>query len=90
MSFLKIRQVTLNGERKTFINASAIAYIQELNPDQEPTWQITEEPSRTLIFLHQKLEPIISYDSIANIAKQVKGFVPDTGDAIKASAKRVR
>ena len=77
MSFLKVRQVTLTGERKTFISSSAIAYIQEINPDQEPGWQVGAEPSRTLIFLHQKLEPIISHDSFTEIAKQVKGFVPE-------------
>ncbi|HSF10540.1 MAG TPA: hypothetical protein VLA60_14110 [Nitrospirales bacterium] len=49
MSFLQVRQSTLTGERQTFISASAIAYIQELKPDQDLGWQIGVEPSRALI-----------------------------------------
>ncbi|GJL70671.1 MAG: hypothetical protein NPIRA06_33060 [Nitrospirales bacterium] len=55
MSFFQVRQSTLTGERKTFISESAIAYGQELKPDQDLGWQISEEPSGALIYLHQKL-----------------------------------
>ena len=56
MSFLQVRQSILTGERKTIINAAAIAYLQEIKPDQDLIWQIGVEPSRALIFLHQKLD----------------------------------
>ncbi|MDT7043882.1 hypothetical protein [Candidatus Nitronereus thalassa] len=79
MSFLKIKQVTLAGVRNTFISTSAIAYIQEITPEQDPAWQVGAEPSRTLIFLHQKLEPIISIDNFETIAKQIKGFGSASG-----------
>lgn len=71
MSFLTIRQVTLAGERKTMINLSALAYIQEILPDQDFGWQIGLEPTRALIFLHHKLEPIISLDRAEDLVKQV-------------------
>ncbi len=82
MSFLQVRQLTLTGERQTFISASAIAYIQELKPDQDLGWQIGVEPSRALIYLHHKLEPIISLDSSDNLVRQAKaatlgGRVPE-------------
>ena len=70
MSFLHVRQSTLTGERQTVISASAIAYIQELRSDQDLGWQIGVEPSRALIYLHHKLEPIISLDSSDDLVRQ--------------------
>ncbi len=70
MSFLQVRQSTLIGERKTFINAAAIAYLQEIKPDQDLIWQIGVEPSKALIFLHHKLEPIISLDNFDDLVRQ--------------------
>jgi hypothetical protein len=78
MSFLKIRQATLTGERKAYVSTSAIAYIQELIPDQDITWQVGVEPSRALIFLHQKLDPIISLDLPEDIVKQATANIPGT------------
>ena len=71
MSFIKFRQITLAGERKTLVHLSALAYIQEINPDQDFGWQIGLEPTRALIFLHHKLEPLISLDSPEDLARQV-------------------
>ncbi len=71
MPFLKVRQVTLAGERKTLINLSALAYIQEIIPEQDFGWQIGLEPTRALIFLHHKLEPIISLDRAEDLVKQI-------------------
>ncbi|MDR4493036.1 MAG: hypothetical protein R3B74_01175 [Nitrospirales bacterium] len=71
MSFLTIRQVTLAGERKTLINLSALAYIQEIIPDQDLGWQVGLEPTRALIFLHHKPEPIISLDNPDDLVRQV-------------------
>lgn len=76
MSFLKIRQATLTGERKAFVSTSAIAYVQEIIPDQDIIWQVGVEPSRSLIYLHQKLDPIISLDSPEDIVKQAKAPIP--------------
>lgn len=70
MSFLHVRQSTLIGELQTVINASAIAYIQELRSGQDLGWQIGVEPSRALIYLHHKLEPIISLDSSDALVRQ--------------------
>ena len=52
MSFLTVRQVTLAGERKTLVNLSALAYIQEIIPEQDFGWQLGMEPTRALIFLN--------------------------------------
>lgn len=71
MSFLKVRQVTLAGERKTLINLSALAYIQEITPEQDFGWQVGLEPTRALIFLHHKLEPIISLDRPEDLIRQI-------------------
>ncbi|MGD9849960.1 MAG: hypothetical protein AB7T38_01710 [Nitrospirales bacterium] len=71
MSFLKVRQVTLAGERKTLINLSALAYIQEITPDLDLGWQVGLEPTRALIFLHHKLEPIISLDRPEDLVRQI-------------------
>ena len=46
------------------------AYVQELKPDQDLGWQIGVEPSRTLIYLQHKLEPIISLDSSDDFVRQ--------------------
>ncbi len=78
MSFLKIRQVTLTGKRKVYVSMSAIAYTQELIPDQDMTWQVGEEPCRALIFLHQKRDPIICLERPEDIMKQVTVNLPDT------------
>lgn len=33
MSFLKIRQSTLTGERNAYVSTPAISYVQEIIPD---------------------------------------------------------
>lgn len=71
MSFLTVRQVTLAGERKTLVNLSALAYIQEIIPEQDFGWQLGMEPTRALIFLHHKVEPIISLDRAEDLIKQI-------------------
>jgi len=90
MSFLKIRQATLSGERKAYVSTSAIAYIQEIIPDQDIMWQVGVEPSRSLIYLHQKLDPIISLDRPEDIVKQVKGTSSDTHITELKSSKKVK
>ena len=90
MSFLQVRQSTLTGERKTFISASAIAYVQELNSDQDLGSQIGVEPSRTLIYLHQKLEPIISLDSSDDLVRQAKATTLGVGVAGQKLAKKAK
>lgn len=91
MSFLQVRQSTLTGERKTFINAAAIAYLQEIKPDQDLIWQIGVEPSRSLIFLHQKLEPIISLDNFDDLVRQANNInTPSTRIAESKIAKKVK
>ncbi|HNP61351.1 MAG TPA: hypothetical protein PKM72_10945 [Nitrospirales bacterium] len=90
MSFVQVRQSTLTGERKTFISASAIAYVQELKPDQDLGWQIGVEPSRALIYLHQKLEPIISLDSFDDIVRQTKTTTLGVGVAGQKLAKKTK
>jgi hypothetical protein len=78
MSFLKIRQATLTGERKAFVHLSAIGYIQEIIPDQDISWQVGVEPSRALIYLHHKLDPIISLERPEDIVGQVKNQALDS------------
>ncbi|WP_342348485.1 hypothetical protein [uncultured Nitrospira sp.] len=90
MSFLQVRQSTLTGERKTFISASSIAYVQELKPDQDLGWQIGVEPSRALIYLHHKLEPIISLDSSDDIVRQTKATPLDVGVPGQKLAKKAK
>lgn len=90
MSFLQVRQATLTGERKTFISLSAIAYLQELRPDQDLGWQIGVEPSRALIYLHHKLEPIISLDSSDELVRQAKANTPDVRVTEQKSAKKAK
>lgn len=75
MSFFHVRQSILTRERQTFSSASAIAYIQELKPDQDLGWQIGVEPSGALIFLHHKLEPLISLDSSDGLVRQAKANI---------------
>ncbi|MGP0592685.1 hypothetical protein ACTRXD_09135 [Nitrospira sp. T9] len=70
MSFLQVRQSTQTGERQTFSSASAIAYIQELKHDQDLGWQIGVDPYRALMYLHHKLEPIISLDSSDDLVRR--------------------
>jgi hypothetical protein len=74
MSFFQVRQSTLTGERQTFSSASAIAYIQELKPDQD-LGQIGVEPTGALVFLHHKLEPLISLDSSDGLVRQAKANI---------------
>jgi len=90
MSFLQVRQSTLTGERQTFISASAIAYIQELKPDQDLGWQIGVEPSRALIYLHHKLEPIISLDSSDDLVRQAKANARGVREPEQKSAKKTK
>jgi len=71
MSFLKIRQATLTGERKAYVSTSAIAYIQEIIPDQDIIWQVGVEPSKSLIYLHHKLDPIICLESPEDLVQQL-------------------
>jgi len=71
MSFLKIRQATLTGERKGYVSTSAIAYVQEIIPDQDIIWQVGVEPSRALIFLHHKPDPIICLESPEDLVRQL-------------------
>ena len=71
MSFLKIRQATLTGERKAYVSTSAIAYIQEIIPDQDITWQVGVEPSKALIYLHHKSDPIICLESPEDLVRQL-------------------
>ncbi|MCA9468984.1 MAG: hypothetical protein KC643_26570 [Nitrospira sp.] len=78
MAFVKVRQVTLAGERKALINESAIAYVQEISPDQDPMWQVATEPSRSLIHLHHRLDPIISFDTPEELAKQLQAKASDS------------
>lgn len=90
MSFLQVRQSTLTGERKTFINAAAIAYLQEIKPDQDLIWQIGVEPSRALIFLHHKLEPIISLDHFDDLVRQTTVNTPGARVAEFKIAKKAK
>ena len=90
MSFLQVRQSTLTGERKTFINAAAIAYVQEIKPDQDLIWQIGVEPSRALIYLHHKLEPIISLDSSDDLVRQAKANARGVREPEQKSAKKTK
>ncbi|MBA3965535.1 MAG: hypothetical protein H0X47_07145 [Nitrospirales bacterium] len=90
MSFLQVRQSTFTGERKTFISVSAIAYVQELKPDQVLGWQIGVEPSRALIYLHHKLEPIISLDSSDDIVRQTKATTLGVGVPGQKLAKKAK
>ena len=90
MSFLQVRQSTLTGERKTFINAAAIAYVQEIKPDQDLGWQIGVEPSRALIYLHHKLEPIICLDSSDDLVRQAKANIPGTRVADPKLGKKAK
>jgi len=71
MSFLKIRQATLTGERKAYVSTSAIAYVQEIIPDQDILWQVGVEPSKALIYLHHKLDPIICLESAEDLVRQL-------------------
>jgi len=71
MSFLKIRQATLTGERKAYVSTSAIAYVQEIIPDQDIIWQVGVEPSKALIFLHHKSDPIICLESPEDLVRQL-------------------
>ncbi len=88
MSFLKIRQATLTGERKAYVSTSAISYVQEILPDQDITWQVGVEPSRALIYLHQKLDPIISLDMPEDIVKQAKANFLDGQGAEQIMPKK--
>lgn len=90
MSFLQVRQSTLTGERKTFINVAAIAYLQEIKPDQDLFWQIGVEPSRALIFLHHKLEPIISLDHFDDLVRQTTVNTPGARVAESKIAKKAK
>ncbi len=78
MSFLKIRQSTLTGERRAYIHESAISYVQEIVPDQDISWQVGVEPSRALIYLQDKIDPIISLESPEDILRQVKNSSLDS------------
>jgi len=88
MSFLKIRQATLTGERTAYVSASAIAYVQEIIPDQDITWQLGTEPSKALIYLHQKLDPIVSLDMPEDIVKQATTNIADSQDSEHQLAKK--
>lgn len=88
MSFFQIRQSTLTGERKTFFSESAIAYAQELKPDQDLGWQLGVEPSRSLIYLHHKLEPVISLDCFEDLVRQTKATPPGAGVSGQKVAKK--
>lgn len=90
MSFLQVRQSTLTGERKTFISVLAIAYVQELKPDHDLGWQIGVEPSMALIYLHHKLEPIISLDSCDDLVRQAKANTPSPRVADPKLVKKVK
>lgn len=90
MSFSQVRQSTLTGERQAFISASAITYIQEFKPDQDLGWQIGVEPSRTLIFLHHKLEPIISLDSSDDLVRQAKANIRGVRVSEQKLAKKTK
>jgi len=74
MSFLKIRQATLTGGRTAYVSTAAIAYIQEIIPDQDISWQVGVEPSKALIYLHHKIDPIISLESPEDLVRQVKNL----------------
>lgn len=87
MSFVTIRQVPLAGERKILINLSALAYIQEIIPAQDIGWQIGLEPTRALIFLHHKLEPIISLDRAEDLIRQVTGNSANLKDTLPKLSK---
>jgi len=88
MSFLKILQTTLTGERKAYVSTSASDYVQEILPDQDISWQVGTEPSRALIYLHQKLDPIISLDLPEDIVKQAKGTILDSQSLEQKLPKR--
>ncbi len=90
MSFLNIRLATLSGERKAHVSLSAVSYIQEIIPDQDIMWQVGVEPSRTLIYLHHRLDPIISLDRPEDLMKQVKGKSSDTHTTELKSPKKVK
>jgi len=90
MSFLKIRQATLSGERKAHVSTSAISYVQEIIPDQDIIWQVGVEPSRSLIYLHHRLDPIISLDRPEDIMKQVKANSFDTHTTELKLPKKVK
>ena len=89
MSVLKIRQATLTGERQAFVRTSAIAYVQEILPDQDITWQVgVGKLSRALIYLHQNLDPIISLDMPEDIVKQAKANLQDSQGAEQKLPKK--
>jgi len=90
MPFLKIRQATLTGERKAYVSTSAISYVQEIIPDQDITWQVGVEPSRSLIYLHHRLDPIISLDRPEDIMKQVKDNSSDAHTTELKVPKKVK
>lgn len=77
MSFLRVRQFTLAGERMTLTNLSAFAYIQEIIPDQDFGWKIDLEPRSAHIVLHHRRERIISLDRAEDLARQVAGNPAD-------------
>lgn len=91
MSFSQVRQSTLTGERQAFISASAITYIQEFKPDQDLGWQIGVEPSRALIYLHHKLEAIISLDSSDDdLVRQAKANIQGVRVSEQKLAKKTK
>jgi hypothetical protein len=78
MSFLKIRQATLTGERKAYISTSAIAYIQEIIPDQDIFYRVGVEPSKARLYLHHKLDPIICLESAEDLVRQLTNLSQDS------------
>jgi hypothetical protein len=90
MSFLKIRQTTLTGEWKAYVSTSAISYVQEIIPDQDIIWQVGVEPSRSLIYLHHRLDPIITLDRPEEIMRQVKANLSENQTAKPKLPKKSR
>lgn len=58
MSCLTIRQSTLTGDRNAYVSTSSISYVQKIIPDQDIIWQVGVEPSRSLIYMHHRLDPL--------------------------------